>query len=156
MRTRTVERATFSVAGLGVTTCRATQAADAGPLAERFFAPGFAESLGGRVDPSATYAVHAGYDEKDETYRLVLGFEVDPAACQPAGVEIMVVPAGRYTVFTAVGPQPQASIHAWAQIIAWRTGPDLVRSGAASFEVHDERVRADTPEVDIYVPLTAG
>lgn len=156
MQSRIVERPAFTVAGLAVSTSRDSQAADAGPLAARFFAPGFAASLSGRLDPSATYAVHADYDAADETYRLLLGFEVDPSAPQPAGVDVMVVPAGRYTVFTAVGPQPQASIEAWKEIMAWRFGPDLVRSGVASFEVHDERVRAPTPEVDIYIPATAA
>jgi predicted transcriptional regulator YdeE len=156
LQQRTVERPAFAVAGLAVRTSQARQALDAGPLAARFFAPGFAESLNGRTDPSATYAVHAGYDAADETYRLFLGFEVDPLAQQPADVDVIVVPAGRYTVFTAVGPQPQASIDAWREILAWRSGPDLVRSGVASFEVHDDRVRGATPEVDIYIPAVAA
>jgi predicted transcriptional regulator YdeE len=71
-------------------------------------------------------------------------------------VEVIVVPGGRYTVFTAVGPQPQASIETWRKIMAWRFGPDLVRTGAASFEVHDDRVRSATPEVDIYIPAVAA
>ena len=156
MQQRTVDRPAFAVAGLAVRTSQATQAVDAGPLAARFFAPGFAESLAGRTDPRATYAVHAGYDSRDESYRLFLGFEVDPLAQQPPGVDVIVVPAGRYTVFTAIGPQPQASIETWAEILAWRSGPDLVRSGAASFEVHDDRVRGETPEVDIYIPAVAA
>lgn len=156
MQSRIVERPAFAVAGIGVTTSVATQAADAAPLAARFFAHGFAASLNGRINPSATYAVHTGYDPTAETYRLLLGFEVDPRAAQPAGVEVMVVPAGRYTVFTAAGPQPQASMEAWREIMTWRSGPDLVRTGVASFEVHDDRARSETPEVDIYIPATAA
>lgn len=156
MPSRIVERPAFTVAGVATNTSQETQAADAAPLAARFFAPGFADSLQGRVDPSTTYAVHTDYNEADETYRLILGFEVDAAAVQPDGVDVMVVPAGRYTVFTAVGPQPQASIDAWNDITAWRSGADLVRSGAASFEVHDDRVRSATPQVEIYIPATAA
>lgn len=156
MQSRVIERPAFAVAGLGVTTSVATQAADAAPLAARFFANGFAASLNGRVDPRATYAVHTGYDPVAETYRLLLGFEVDPLAPQPAGVEVMLVPAGRYTVFTAAGPQPQASVEAWRDIMTWRAGPDLVRTGVASFEMHDDRARGETPEVDIYIPATAA
>ena len=61
LSTKIVERPAFSVAGLAVATSRAGQAADAGPLAARFFAPGFAESVAGRLDPSATYAVHSSH-----------------------------------------------------------------------------------------------
>ena len=105
MRSRIVERRAFTVAGTAVNTSQANQAADAAQLAVRFFTPGFADSLEGRVDPSTTYAVYADYDEADETFRMILGFEVDPAAAQPAGIDVLAVPAGRYTVFTAVGPQ---------------------------------------------------
>jgi len=156
MLSRNVERTSFTVAGLAVRTSQARQALDAGPLAARFSAPGFADSLRGRVDPSATYAVHTDYDPANETYRLILGFEVEDGIAQPPGVEIFVVPAGRYTVFTAIGPQPQASIEAWKAIQAWRSGPGLIRSGVASFEVHDDRVRAPAPQVEIYIPAVAA
>ena len=156
MQSRIVDRPAFTVAGLAVNTTRASQAADAGPLAARFFTPGFAASLNGRLDPAATIAVHADYDAADESYRLLLGFEVDPSATQPAGVDVLAVAAARYTVFTVVGPQPQASIDAWAGITAWRGAPDLVRTGAVSFEIHDDRVRGAVPEVDIYIPATRG
>jgi AraC family transcriptional regulator len=156
MQSKIVERPAFTVAGVAMRTSRATQAADAPGLAARFFAPGFAESVEGRLDPASTYAAHADYDEGTGTYRLVLGFEVDPGAPQPPGVDVLQVPAGQYTVFTATGPQPQASIEAWKEIMAWRPGPGLVRAGRVSFEVHDDRARAPVPQVDIYIPAVAA
>ena len=152
MRTRVVDRPAFTVAGVAVETSQASQAADAGPLAARFFAPGFAEGLAGRLDPTTSYAVHSDYDPADESYRMTLGYEVDPLADQAGGVDLIDVPPGRYTVFTAEGPQPQASIDAWKEITAWRGRPDLVRTGTVSFEVHDVRARGEAPEVDIYIP----
>ena len=152
MRTRIIDKPAFTLAGLAVDTSQASQAADAGPLAMTFFAPGFVDTLRGRADPAATIALHANWNPDDETYRLMFGVEVDPTAVQPDEVETFAVPAGRYTVFTAVGPQPRASIDAWEVIKAWRGRPDLVRTGPVSFEIHDDRARAAVPEVDIYIP----
>lgn len=156
MQTRVVDKPAFTLAGLAVDTSQANQAVDAGPLAARFFAPGFTYSLAGRTDPTATVALHANWNPEDETYRLMFGCEVDPAAVQPDGVEVVTVPAARYTVFTATGPQPQASIDAWTEITAWRGRPDVVRTGTVSFEVHDARARAAVPQVEIYIPAALG
>ena len=138
MRTRVVEDPGFILAGLAVDTSQPRQAADAGPLAIRFFAPEFMASLRGRIDPDETVALHADWNPATETYRLMFGCAVAEAE-QPDGVEVVEVPPGRYTVFTAVGPQPHASIEA-------------MRTGSVSFEVHDARARAATPAVDIYIP----
>ncbi len=155
MRTRIVDKPAFILAGLGVDTRQADQAADAAPLAARFFAPGFVDSLRGRVDPEATVALHADWNPDGETYRLMFGCEVD-GPDQPDGVEVVEVSAGRYTVFTAVGPQPQASIDAWEEINGWRGRPDVVRTARVSFSIHDARSRAQVPEVDIYIPAVRG
>jgi predicted transcriptional regulator YdeE len=151
MRTRVVKKPAFILAGLAVDTSHANQATDAGPLAARFFAPGFLAALRGRTDPEATVALHANWNPEGETYRLMFACEVADAD-QQAGVEVVHVPAGRYTVFTAAGPQPQASIDAWKEITAWRGRPNLVRTATVSFEVHDARARGAAPEVDIYIP----
>jgi predicted transcriptional regulator YdeE len=151
MQTRLVDKPAFILAGLAVDTSQAHQAADATPLATRFFAPGFMAGLRGRTDPTATVALHANWNPDDETYRLMFGCEVE-GADQPDGVEVVRIPAARYTLFTAVGPQPQASIDAWKEITAWRGRPDLVRTGPVSFEIHDARARGALPEVDIYIP----
>lgn len=156
MRTRVVEKPAFTLAGLAVATSQAAQAADAAPLAARFFAPGFLDALQGRLDRAATVALHADWDPGDETYRLMFACEVEPQAVQPDGVERVHVPAGRYTVFTAVGPQPQASIDAWEVIKGWRARPDVIRTGSVSFELHDARVRGPVPEVDIYIPAVVA
>ena len=155
MQTRISEKPEFILAGVAVDTSQARQAQDAGPLAARFFGPGFMGSLNGRVDPQATVAMHANWNPDGETYRLMLACEVDHAE-QPEGVEVVRVPAGRYTVFTAVGAQPQASIDAWKEITAWRGAPDVVRTGEVSFEVHDARAGGATPEVDIWIPAVRG
>ena len=155
MHTRIVEKPAFILAGAGVATSQATQAADAGPLAARVFAPAFLASLRDRVDPQATAALHADWNPVDQTYRLMLGCEVGNAD-QPPGVEVFHVPAGRYTVFTAVGAQPQASITAWEEINAWRRQADVQATGTVSFTVHDARARAPVPEVDIYIPAIRG
>ena len=151
MRTRVVEDPGFILAGLAVDTSQPRQAADAGPLAIRFFAPEFMASLRGRIDPDETVALHADWNPATETYRLMFGCAVAEAE-QPDGVEVVEVPPGRYTVFTAVGPQPHASIEAWKVIALWRSEPGVTRTGGISFEVHDARARAATPAVDIYIP----
>lgn len=156
MQHRIVDKPAFAIAGVAVNTSMANQAADAPTVAARLFEPGFADALKGRVDPAATYALHADFDPEAQTYRFVLGFEVDVTAFQPEGVDVLRVPAARYTVFTAVGPQPQASIDAWKEITSWRGRPELRRTGAVSFEIHDARVRGPTPEVDIYIPAVVA
>jgi predicted transcriptional regulator YdeE len=151
MRTRIVDDPGFILAGLATDTSQPNQAADAGPLAIRFFAPDFMASLRGRIDPDETVALHANWNPATETYRLIFGCAVAEAE-QPEGVEVVHVPPCRYTVFTAVGPQPLASIEAWKVIALWRTEPGVTRTGSLSFEVHDARARAATPAVDIYIP----
>jgi predicted transcriptional regulator YdeE len=151
MRTRIIDDPGFILAGLATDTSQPSQAADAGPLVVRFFAPDFIAGLRGRIDPDETVALYANWNPAAETYRLMFGCAVAETD-QPAGVEVVHVPPARYTVFTAVGRQPQASIEAWKRIALWRTEPDVVTTGAVSFEVHDSRIRRETPEVDIYVP----
>jgi len=151
MRTRVIDDPGFILAGLVTDTTQPTQAADAGPLAIRFFAPDFMGALRGRIDPDETVALYSNWRPEAETYRLMFGCAVAEPR-QPEGVEVMDVPPARYTVFTAVGRQPHASIEAWKAIAAWRAQPGVVSTGAVSFEVHDARIRAATPEVDIYVP----
>lgn len=151
MRTRVVDDPGFIVAGLATDTCQASQAADAGPLAIRFFAPEFMAGLKGRIDPDETVALYANWRPADATYRLIFGCAVAEPG-QPEGVEVFEVPPARYTVFTALGRQPQASIEAWKAIAMWRSEPGVVTTGNVSFEVHDGRLRRPTPEVDIYVP----
>lgn len=151
MRTRVVDDPGFILAGLATDTTQARQAADAGPLAIRFFDPGFMAGLRGRIDPDETVALYAGWRPSDDSYRLMFGCVVAELE-QPEGVEVVQAPPARYTVFTAVGRQPQASIEAWKVIALWRTEPGVIPTGQVSFEVHDARIRRQTPEVDIYVP----
>lgn len=151
MRTRIVDDPGFILAGLATDTTQSNQAADAGPLAIRFFEPAFMAALRGRIDPDETVALYSHWRPEDETYRLMFGCAVAELN-QPEGVEVMDVPPARYTIFTAVGRQPHASIEAWKAIAAWRAQPGVVSTGIVSFEVHDARIRAATPEVDIYVP----
>lgn len=143
------------LAGLSIDTRQPTQAADAGTLVIRFFAPDFMAGLRGRIDPDETVALYRNWDPAAETYRLMFGCAVAEAD-QPQGVEVVHVPPARYTVFTAVGRQPQASIEAWKTIALWRTQSDVIATGGVSFEVHDARLRAARPEVDIYVPAVSG
>lgn len=151
MRTRVVEDPGFILAGLAADTTQADQAAKAGPLAIRFFAPAFMAALRGRIDPDETVALYADWKPDAGTYRLMFGCAVAEAE-QPDGVEVFHVPPARYTVFTAIGPQPLASIEAWKVIALWRAEAGVKRTGAVSFEVHDARIRATPPQVDIYVP----
>jgi AraC family transcriptional regulator len=151
MRTRIIDDPGFILAGLATDTSQPNQAADARPLAIRFFDPAFMAVLRGRIDPDETVALYSNWRPGTETYRLMFGCAVAQAE-QPDGVEVMDVPPGRYTVFTAVGPQPQASIEAWKAIALWRSEPGVTRTGTVSFEVHDARARAATPAVDIYIP----
>jgi len=87
MRLRIVDKPAFILAGLAVDTSQADQAADAGPLAARFFAPGFLEALRDRAHPAATVALHADWNPQDETYRLMFGCEV-AGADQPHGRQL--------------------------------------------------------------------
>lgn len=151
MRTRIVDDPGFILAGLATDTSQPNQAADAGPLAIRFFDPRFMAALRGRIDPDETVALYSNWRPQTETYRLMFGCAVAELR-QPDGVEVLDVAPARYTVFTAVGRPPHASIEAWKAIAAWRAQPGVVATGLVSFEVHDARIRAATPEVDIYVP----
>ena len=156
MRTRLVDHDAFTVAGLAVDTSQATQAADAGPILARLFDPGFAGTIQARLDPEETFALHSDFNPDGETYRLTLGWRVDPAARQPAGVAVVTVPAARFTVLAAEGPQPQASMAAWEHIRTWRGRGDVVRTGAISFERHDARTRGASAVSEIFIPAVAG
>ena len=153
---RIVERPGFTVAGVSVATSREAQAEDAGRAAARFFAPDFARRIAGLIDPQVTYALHADWSETDRTYVFWLAYEVEPAARQPDGIDVLHVPAAAYTVFEAVGPQPDASIEAWKRIEAWRHGPAVRRTGGPSFEVHDPRRSQPVPVAEIYIPAVTG
>lgn len=157
MTTRVVNKSAFTIAGITIETSMKTQDEDAYSLFQQFIQPGFIDSIPNKVDPSTSYSLHTEWSEKDETYRLTLGYEIRDIEKLPTHLDVITIPATEYTVFTAVGELPDASIEMWEHIAKWRRKMALRKTGIASFEVHDSRSRqGPNSQIDIYIPSVAA
>jgi len=91
------------------------------------------------------YALYADY-ESDHTrpFTMLIGCEAEAFGPLPAGLQARVVPAGRYAVFDASGPQPASLVAVWTRI--WEL--PLSRTYAGDF---DHYKNATTVEVNVAI-----
>jgi predicted transcriptional regulator YdeE len=151
-----VEKTAFTIVGVAAKTSFTKQAEDAALLSAKLNQPGLIASIARKTNPEALYALNMDYKPADQSYLMILGYEVEDTRAVSANLYVLAVPATKYSVFTAVGPQPSASIDAWQEIMALRGRPDFRATGPVSFEIHDARSRLPIPEVDIYIPGVFG
>ncbi|OIN53172.1 transcriptional regulator [Pseudomonas costantinii] len=131
--------AAVRVSGLKVRTRNADEAhplnAKIGPLWQKFFGEGLYEKIPGKQLDSPVYGIYSGY-ESDA--RGLFDVTAGVATHAPAqGFESMVIEPGRYLVFEARGPMPDAIIKTWQQVWAYFEQPGVEsRAFITDFELY--------------------
>jgi predicted transcriptional regulator YdeE len=149
--------APFSVIGISCRTDNAREVKGEGCIGKqwgRLFAESLLAKIPGRADRNiiAVYTDYSG--DKDGEYTFTLGAKVHGDTSAPEGMAKIVVPAGKYAVFTSErGPSQQVVPATWKRI--WETPksePGGDRAYKTDFELYDHR--ATDPKnavVDIYI-----
>lgn len=131
--------AAIRVSGLKVRTRNADEMtasrAKIGPMWQRFFSEGLYEQIPGKLPASPVYGVYSGYEsDANGEFDVTAGVATaDPAQ----GFESLMIEPGRYLVFEARGPMPEAIINTWQQIWAYFQQPGAqARAYATDFEAY--------------------
>ena len=132
----------FAVIGIAVRTSNEAEmrSSDARipALWNEYFATGVTARIPNKTPDQSTFAVYTEY-ESDHTglYSLVLGQQVSSLNQIPDTMVGLKIPAGRYLVFSADGPVPDAIVAAWREIWTYFQGnPDYKRAYSSDFEVY--------------------
>jgi predicted transcriptional regulator YdeE len=156
-----VEMDEFLVMGIEVMT---SESLEHGPATARlpllwrtFFAEKIEEKIPHRKDPNEHVGVYADYDRDSKSrtfgaYAALAGCEVTEVGDDvPEGLVAMPVPAGKYLLFEARGPMPEAVVRTWDEIKKYfETNGHYERAYAVDFDLY----RNDRPEaVDIFVAV---
>lgn len=114
-------RDVFTATGIEVRTDNAREMNPAtGQIAglwQRFFQENIPGNIPGKQPAGVPLGIYTDY-ESDHTgrYTLIAGVAVTQAGSTPQGMRSVTIPAGKYLVFTATGPMPQAVFEIWGQI----------------------------------------
>lgn len=128
------------------------------PLVGQYFADNLAEKIPNRKQPNVVLAGYSNYqsDENGE-YDFYFGEAVTSLLNIPAGMEGLIIPAGKYLKITsAAGKRPEIMHNTWRQIWSETKTKQLggERTYKTDFEIYDER--AADPEnmiFDIYLGI---
>ena len=138
--------AAIRVSGLQVRTRNADEmqpaSAKIGPMWQRFFEEGLYKAIPGKHPDSPVYGVYSGYESDASGFFDVTAGVASVAPAQ--GFESLVIEPGRYLVFEARGPMPDAIIATWQQVWAYFAKPCVEsRAFVTDFEVYqaDEEAR---------------
>jgi predicted transcriptional regulator YdeE len=156
-----VELEEFFVMGIEITTSEAREAVSTTALLpvlwRTFFSQRLEEKIGHRKDANEHIGVYTDYDRDPKSrtfgsYAALAGCEVTEVGEDvPEGLVAMPVPAGKYLLFEARGPMPEAVVRAWDEVRAYfgKNGPY-----ERAYEVDFDLYRNDRPEaVDIFVGI---
>lgn len=127
------------VSGLSVRTRNADEmqpsSAKIGPMWQRFFGEGLYQAIPGKQPESPVYGVYSGYESDARGLFDVTAGVATHAAAQ--GFESLVIEPGRYLVFEAHGPMPDAIIQAWQRVWTYFEQPGVEsRAFVTDFEVY--------------------
>jgi len=159
-----VELDEFLVMGIETMTSETLESSDADPAKARlprlwatFFNEAIEEGIPNRKDRNEHVGVYTEYDRDPNSrtfgaYAALAGCEVTEIGEDvPEGLVAMPVPAGKYLLFEARGPMPDAVIRTWGEIKTFfADNPHYERAFTADFDLY----RNDRPDaVDIFVSV---
>jgi predicted transcriptional regulator YdeE len=142
MQPKLVEVRAFTVAGITVRTRNADESdGDRAKLPAhwgRFFKDRVAERVDDRIPESPIFGVYSRYEsDRHGLYDLTAGVGVASSASHAPRVDYVDVHGGRYLVFEAHGPLPDAVIDGWKAVWNW-------------FDASTEYKRAYTTDFEAY------
>jgi predicted transcriptional regulator YdeE len=124
-------------------------------LWKKFFEENWNERIPNRLNEHLIYGGYTNYEsDVSGQYTLIVGGEVKNLETVPDGMTGVVIPAGRYMIFTARGKMPEALISTWQEIWNFFSSQSkFSRAYTADYEVHDRTKSADPSVVEIYIAL---
>lgn len=158
-KVQVVHRDSFCVVGLQGRTGNSREASGQGiigPLWQKLMSERLLDHIPDKADSNivAVYSDYESDEHGDFTYTLGARVLGSGPKDLPAGFHSVVVPAGRYALFSSArGPVPGIVIETWKQIWNIKTlHPELRRSYGIDYELYDERARNPTDsQVDVFV-----
>ncbi len=154
-----VEREAQFVVGLVTRTTNAAESTPTtvrlGRLRQRVFSERVLDRVPRSVDPTALHAVLTDYESDEHgEYTQVVGVAASPSGRLPAGLVGVTIPAGRYMLFTACGPMPDALITTWQAIWDYFAGrPSVERAYTTDYEAHRGSADPEASVVEVYVAI---
>jgi predicted transcriptional regulator YdeE len=124
-------------------------------LWKRFFEERLEERIPNRTHPGNLFGVYTNY-ESDHTgkYSLIVSAEVSSLDRVPEGMMGLTIPGGKYLVFPASGPMPDAIIQSWQNV--WRYFSQSLkyrRAYTTDFESYRSKFDTQQAEADIHIAI---
>ncbi|HEY7096395.1 MAG TPA: GyrI-like domain-containing protein [Terriglobales bacterium] len=111
----TVSIPAFTLAGISRRTSN-NKPEEIGALWQSFYKNDISSQIAAKKS-DAVYSLYIDYEgDHTKPYTLVIGHLVEPEFAAPSGLVVKTVPAAKYAVFSANGPQPATLIAAWQRI----------------------------------------
>lgn len=157
MKQHIVEKTTFHVIGIAVTTTNAQEAnpstAQLGNLWQTFFNNNISAQIPNRTPSKTIFSCYTNYDSDYQgTYTCVIGHEVTTLNTIPTGMLGITVPASHYQIFAAQGPMPQTLVNEWVAI--WNYY-DMPQSEKRTYLVDFEEHNPESPkQTNIHIGIT--
>ena len=124
-------------------------------LWKRFFEERLEEKIPNRTHPGNFLGVYTDY-ESDHTgaYSLIVSAEVSSLESLPEGMLGLTIPVGKYVVFPAGGPIPNAIIQAWQNVWNYFSqSSEYRRAYTTDFESYRWNPEAQQTEAEIHIAI---
>ncbi|MGE7091557.1 effector binding domain-containing protein [Lysinibacillus sp. NPDC048646] len=154
-----IEKDSFKVVGVTTRTSNANESTSQAKIPQlwsAFYEQNVVQQISNQVNRAVTYGLYADYEsDVNGHYSLTLGMAVSAIDEVPEGMEVKLVPAAKYLVFTSEkGPIPEVVIKAWQDIWAWFANSEVERTYTGDFEKYNERcANPNEAQVDIYIAI---
>ncbi len=124
----------FTLIGLAVrTTNQGGQSQkDISGLYGSFFSNQFSDKIPGKISADLICAYTQYESDMNAPYTVLLGFKVSDDVKAPEGLDMIIVPAINYQVFTSADARPETVVQTWMQI--WQS--DIPRAYQTDFELY--------------------
>jgi len=124
-------------------------------LWKRFVEERLEERIPNRAHPGNLFGVYTNY-ESDHTgmYSLIVSAEVSSLDRVPEGMMGLTIPAGKYLVFSASGPTPDAIIQTWKNVWNYFSqSSEYRRAYTTDFESYRWKPDTQQTEADIHIAI---
>lgn len=110
------------------------------------------ESIPHKTNSHSIFGAYTKYESDHRgAYSLLVAAEVSSFDEVPDGLHALILPGGKYMIFTAEGQMPQALIETWGQVWEYFTveGEDE-RAYTTDYELHDP---SNDARVEVYIAV---
>jgi predicted transcriptional regulator YdeE len=123
---------------------------DCGNLWRQFTEGNYADRIPGKLGDDI-FAVYYDYEgDHTKPFSYFIGCQIKNLEAIPPEMDVLIIPDGKYQLFTAKGKIPECIARAWTEI--WAS--DIPRAYQFDFEIYSEKSRDwDNAEVEIFLSI---